>query len=176
MDDLRAVADAAGIENATVIGLSEGGPLGILLASTYPERVRQLVLWGTYARVHVAHDYPIGVEPAVTAAFIDHLEEQWGSGVAWRTFISHLPEDEDTRLLIARYERQTTTPGVMKQVMLSNVSMDVREALPAVQFAGATGAFKFRQVNGKDGRPAGYDAVQTAIVMMTKGNQYVIQK
>ena len=52
----------------------------------------------------------------------------------------------------------------------------LRDALPAVQFTGATGAFKFRQVNRKDGKPAGYDAVQTAIVMMTKGNRYVIQK
>ena len=52
----------------------------------------------------------------------------------------------------------------------------LRDALPAVQFTGATGAFRFRQVNRKDGKPAGYDAVQTAIVMMTKGNRYVIQK
>lgn len=52
----------------------------------------------------------------------------------------------------------------------------LRDALPAVQWAGATGPFKFRQVPGRDGKPAGYDAVQTAIVMMTKGNQYVIQK
>jgi branched-chain amino acid transport system substrate-binding protein len=52
----------------------------------------------------------------------------------------------------------------------------LRNALPATQWAGATGAFKFRQVNDKDGKPAGYDAVQTAIVMMTKGTQYVIQK
>jgi branched-chain amino acid transport system substrate-binding protein len=52
----------------------------------------------------------------------------------------------------------------------------LRDALPAVQFTGATGAFKFRQVNRKDGKPAGYDAVQTAIVMVTKGNRYVIQK
>jgi len=52
----------------------------------------------------------------------------------------------------------------------------LRDALPAVQWSGATGPFKFRQVAGRDGKPAGYDAVQTAIVMMTKGNQYVIQK
>ena len=52
----------------------------------------------------------------------------------------------------------------------------LRNALPEVQINGATGAFKFRQVTGKDGKPAGYDAVQSAIVMMTKGNQYVIQK
>jgi branched-chain amino acid transport system substrate-binding protein len=47
---------------------------------------------------------------------------------------------------------------------------------PSTQWTGATGPFKFRQVTGRDGKPAGYDAVQTAIVMMTKGNQYVIQK
>jgi len=52
----------------------------------------------------------------------------------------------------------------------------LRDALPATQWSGATGPFKFRQVNDKHGRPAGYDAVQTAIVMSTKGNQYVIQK
>jgi branched-chain amino acid transport system substrate-binding protein len=52
----------------------------------------------------------------------------------------------------------------------------LRDALPAIQWTGATGPFKFRQVNGRDGKPAGYDAVQTAIVMMTKGNRYVIQK
>ena len=52
----------------------------------------------------------------------------------------------------------------------------LRDTLPAIQWTGATGAFKFRQVIGRDGKPAGYDAVQTAIVMMTKANQYVIQK
>src|SRR5262245_56278857 len=34
MDDLRAVADAAGIESAALVGLSEGGPLAILFATT----------------------------------------------------------------------------------------------------------------------------------------------
>ena len=52
----------------------------------------------------------------------------------------------------------------------------LRDALPGIQWTGATGPFKFRQVIGRDGKPAGYDAVQTAIVMMTKANQYVIQK
>jgi branched-chain amino acid transport system substrate-binding protein len=52
----------------------------------------------------------------------------------------------------------------------------LRDALPATEWTGATGPFKFRQVAGRDGKPAGYDAVQTAIVMMTKGNRYLIQK
>jgi branched-chain amino acid transport system substrate-binding protein len=52
----------------------------------------------------------------------------------------------------------------------------LRDALPATQFTGATGPFKFRQVTDRSGKPAGYDAVQTAIVSVTKSNQYVIQK
>ena len=52
----------------------------------------------------------------------------------------------------------------------------LRDALPEIQWTGATGPFKFRQVTDRAGKPAGYDAVQTAIVMVTKGNQYVIQK
>ena len=52
----------------------------------------------------------------------------------------------------------------------------LRDALPTVAFTGATGAFKFRQAIGKDGKPAGYDAQQAAIVSVTKGGKYAIEK
>ena len=59
MDDVRAVMDAAGSERAALFGYSEGGPLAILFAATYPERVRALVLYGTYAkRSGPDDDYP----------------------------------------------------------------------------------------------------------------------
>lgn len=78
------------------------------------------------------------------------------------------------------YDAMYIVAQALKKVQLSGkLEADrsaLRSALPSVQITGATGAFKFRQVNGKDGKPAGYDAVQTAIVMMTKGSQYVIQK
>lgn len=78
------------------------------------------------------------------------------------------------------YDAMYIVAQALKKVKLSGkLEADrsaLRGALPSVQITGATGAFKFRQVNGKDGKPAGYDAVQTAIVMMTKGSQYVIQK
>src|SRR5690242_10796289 len=40
IDDLRAVMDAAGMEQAALLGVSEGGPLSALFAATYPERCR----------------------------------------------------------------------------------------------------------------------------------------
>lgn len=51
----------------------------------------------------------------------------------------------------------------------------LRDALPATQWNGATGPFKFRRIVGRNGKPAGYDAVQTAIVMVTQANRYVIK-
>ena len=52
MDDVRAVMDAAGSERAALFGYSEGGPMCVLFAATYPERTSALVLYGTYAKRH----------------------------------------------------------------------------------------------------------------------------
>jgi pimeloyl-ACP methyl ester carboxylesterase len=50
MHDVRAVMDAAGSQRAALIGVSEGGPMMMLMAATYPERVSALVLVGTFVR------------------------------------------------------------------------------------------------------------------------------
>ncbi|MBW8270119.1 alpha/beta fold hydrolase [Caldovatus aquaticus] len=54
MDDVRAVADAAGVERAVLLGGSEGGPMSMPFAAAWPERVRALVLYGSYAHFHPA--------------------------------------------------------------------------------------------------------------------------
>jgi pimeloyl-ACP methyl ester carboxylesterase len=61
MDDVRAVMDAVGSARAALLGVSEGGPMSVLFAATYPERAWALVLAGTYARVLWAPDYPMGI-------------------------------------------------------------------------------------------------------------------
>ena len=52
MDDVRAVMDAVGSRRAALLGASEGAPMSILFAATYPERTRALVLYGGYAHFH----------------------------------------------------------------------------------------------------------------------------
>jgi len=131
MDDARAVADAAGIDRAMVIGLSEGGPLAILFATAFPERVRSLVLWGTFARGLRAPDFEIGLDPGLAEKFIDSARAQWGTGHALEAFLGHVgPERLEA---LARYERQTASPGAAATILHHNVSMDVRHALAAVR-------------------------------------------
>jgi len=50
VEDLLAVMDTADLERAHVLGLSEGGPVAIALAATYPDRVQTLTLFGSGAR------------------------------------------------------------------------------------------------------------------------------
>jgi len=69
--------------------------------------------------------------------------------------------------------------AIAKIKLTGNLEADrsaLRDALPAVTHVGATGAFQFRQATAKDGKPAGYDAKQAAIVSVTKGGKYAIEK
>lgn len=50
------------------------------------------------------------------------------------------------------------------------------EALPKVQYSGATGKFAFAKAAGKDGKEAGYDAKQDAIVNVAKDGKFVLLK
>ena len=77
------------------------------------------------------------------------------------------------------YDAMYIASKALKTVKFSgNLEADrkaIRDALPAVKHTGATGAFAFRQVTAR-GKPAGYDAVQTPIVSVTKNGKYTIEK
>ena len=78
MDDVRAVMDAVGSQRATLFGYSEGGPMAILFAATYPERTAALVLYGSFSRRLYSSDYPWGKTPEERAAYAAQVEGDWG--------------------------------------------------------------------------------------------------
>jgi pimeloyl-ACP methyl ester carboxylesterase len=50
MDDVRAIMDDVGSHRAVLFGFSEGCPMSILFAATYPERASHMVLFAGFAR------------------------------------------------------------------------------------------------------------------------------
>src|SRR5207247_3765819 len=78
MDDVRAVMDAAGSERAALLGVSEGGPMSLLFAATYPERTSALVLYGSYARRSWAPDHPFGHTDEEWRGMIAAIDTSWG--------------------------------------------------------------------------------------------------
>jgi pimeloyl-ACP methyl ester carboxylesterase/class 3 adenylate cyclase len=136
MDDVRAVMDAAGSEKAALVGISEGGPLSLVFAATYPERISSLVLWGTGACFTGAPDYPVQW-PEGWDSIAQRMEENWGSGLVLSMLVKvhwELPQVELQRLLdeAGRFERTWATPGAVRQLMDMNMQMDCRAVLPAI--------------------------------------------
>ena len=133
MDDVRAVMDAAGSESAALVGMSEGGPMSLLFAATYPERVSALVLWSTFARLSWAPDYPFGVEQQLGDAFCDQMETAWGTGRVWPMISTNdSPDDEATRRRYARLERNSATPAMASAANRFALMVDAREALGTI--------------------------------------------
>ena len=60
MDDVRAILDALGSDSAALLGVSEGGPMSMLFAATYPERTRAIVLCGAEVKEETTDDWPWG--------------------------------------------------------------------------------------------------------------------
>ena len=123
MDDVRAVMDAAGSERAALLGWSEGGPMSVLFAATYPERVTHLVLYGSYAR-------RVSAQPDNGRAFIDLIEREWGTGAVLGG--GRPPADPALRQALARKERQCATPTAAAALVRMAASIDVGDVLQAV--------------------------------------------
>src|SRR5437870_8265762 len=74
MDDVRAVMDAAGSERATLFGISEGGPMCLLFAATYPERTLGLILYGTLVQEIAKGAVPGWRTKEEIRQFLDQIE------------------------------------------------------------------------------------------------------
>jgi pimeloyl-ACP methyl ester carboxylesterase len=131
-DDIRAVMDAAGIERAALWGMSEGGPLSILFAATYPQRASHLILYGSGARFAPAPGYK-GIDRWQTAEkAIAQFSEDWGTGRAYGLFIQDAPDTQETERALARFERNACTPQMVRQILRSNMDIDIRSMLPTI--------------------------------------------
>ncbi|MDQ3671270.1 MAG: adenylate/guanylate cyclase domain-containing protein [Actinomycetota bacterium] len=132
MDDVRAVMDAAGSEQAALFGYSEGGPLCVLFAATYPERTRALVLYGTYAkRRDPDDDYPWAPTRESRQAYAEDLESTWGENVDISRMSPHA--DEALSVWYQRRGRASLSPAAARDLILMNSQADVRHVLSAVQ-------------------------------------------
>lgn len=132
MDDLRAVMDAAQSERATLIGLSEGGPLAILFSATYPDRVTALALCGTFVCGNPdAQDNPAGDRWLEVGDTVDQAIEEWGSGKMMSLFA---PSAEGSLLRqgMASFERSAASPRMARAFYDMVTETDVRDVLPAI--------------------------------------------
>ena len=127
MDDARAVMDAVGIERAALLGVSEGGPLAVLFAATYPERCRALVLYGAFARFSSWFPTAEGLN-----AFFEYIDKAWGTGGILATFAPSRQNDPAFQQWWGRFERLGASPAAAIALMRMNSEIDISDILPSV--------------------------------------------
>jgi pimeloyl-ACP methyl ester carboxylesterase len=128
MDDLRAVMDAAGMDQAALLGISEGGPLTALFAATYPDRCRALVLYGSFARFTSW----LPTEEAL-AAFLSYIDQAWGTGGSLPLFAPSIANDPGGQQWWARFERLGASPAAASALMRMNSQIDISGILPTIR-------------------------------------------
>ena len=131
VEDLRAVMAHAGIERAHLLGVSEGGPMALALAATYPDLVEGVVLVNSGARI--VGDATVEELVALRNGYAI-FADRWGTEdtVALDVLAPSLAANEGYRAWEPRYERQSASPAAMRELLEMIETIDVRPLLPLI--------------------------------------------
>jgi class 3 adenylate cyclase/pimeloyl-ACP methyl ester carboxylesterase len=122
MEDIRVVMDAADSRTASLVGMSEGGPLAMLFAASSPERVDNLILYGTFPG-----GWALGDE---TLAQFEAAVARWGEGHTADIFSKS--SDSVRRRLAGLFERASASPSMANALIQSVKDVDVTPVLSLI--------------------------------------------
>ena len=135
IDDMLAVADAAGLEKFALFGISQGAAFAIRFAATYPERVNCLVLLGGYVRGRLHRGDP----EANRFHEIGHtmIRDGWGSpNTIYRHFFTsaYIPDaTPDEAESFDELQRISTNTENALRILALNADVDATEYAAAVR-------------------------------------------
>jgi pimeloyl-ACP methyl ester carboxylesterase/class 3 adenylate cyclase len=127
MDDARAVMDAAGIQRAAIMGVSEGGSLAALFAASHPDRCSGLILYGAFARF--SDWFPTQQK---FDGFLKYVETSWGTGKSFPAFAPSKKGDAEFQRWWGGFERQGGSPSAVIHLMRMNRGINIDNILPSV--------------------------------------------
>jgi pimeloyl-ACP methyl ester carboxylesterase len=137
VEDTLSVMDAAGFDQAVVIGVAGGAPIASLLAATHPDRVQLLVLHGAWARGDSSNPRAITTWGQPTdegfATAVERIITGWGHGVTAQLFAPSASNDAEFVAWCADYERSMMTTDDALAMTRDDASLDITSALPSIQ-------------------------------------------
>lgn len=134
VDDLEAVADAAGLDRFALLGLSQGAAVSIAYAARHPERVSHLIILNGYARGRRRRG-KAGADEYENALNTLIREGSGMEAVAHRQMFSalFLPEGNPAQISwFAELERVSTSPENAVKVRQTSGACDVTALLPHI--------------------------------------------
>jgi pimeloyl-ACP methyl ester carboxylesterase len=131
-DDVGAVMDAAGSEDAIVFGGARAATMSMLFAATHPDRTRALILYAPVAKTVSSPDFPYGKTREEQAAFFDRFLAEMGTAKNLDLQAPSVAGDERFVAWWARFERLVASPSAYQELARIFTEMDVRDVLPAI--------------------------------------------
>jgi class 3 adenylate cyclase len=127
MDDVAAVLDAVGSEDAAVYGGARGAAMTLLFAASHPDRTRSLVLYAPVARSLQAPDWPYGRSAEDQQRFFDRFTVEIGT--AKNLELQAPDHDPSFEGWWERFERLGASPGRWRELARILGEIDVRSVL-----------------------------------------------
>ena len=135
VEDLEAVADAAGLDRFPLLCVSQGAAKGIVFAARHPERVERIVILGGYARGWRVRPDSGGL--VMSEAAVEMIRLGWGSdNPAVRQMFAniYMPEaPPESQQWFANLQSRTTSPHNAARNLDAFGDIDVMACLEGVQ-------------------------------------------
>lgn len=134
VEDMLAVADAAGLERFPILGISQGVPIAMKFAAEFPERVSRLVLYGGFAQGRALRDGGMRVEEA--EAMMAMIRAGWGKPgsafVAAFTAMFCPDASKAERESLVETQQASATPEMALKIRMALDRLDVRDCLSRI--------------------------------------------
>jgi pimeloyl-ACP methyl ester carboxylesterase len=135
IDDMLAVADAAGLERFGLFGISQGAAFSVRFAVKHPERVKFLILLGGYARGRMVRDDPDAAQFYEASRAM--VSSGWGSpSPVYRHFFTTAYIPDATKAegdSFDEMQRISTSPENALRIMEMNAYVDSRKEARAIR-------------------------------------------
>ncbi|HZW89415.1 MAG TPA: alpha/beta fold hydrolase, partial [Myxococcaceae bacterium] len=135
VSDLATVFDAAAVERAPLVGLSQGASVAVAYAASHPERVSALILIGGCARGWRAKNKPRLA--AACEAMMVLMRQGWGGrNAAFRQIFTTRFFPDASQAVAEEFnelQRLTTTPENAAALLSALGDIDIRDQLSSVR-------------------------------------------
>ena len=133
MDDIGAVLDAAGSDQATLIAGSETGLPMMLFAATNPDRTAGLILINAFARFLRSPDMPFGIPPDAAARYLELYRSITGREALVDYLAPTRASEPAFRRWSARSQRLGAGPGTATAIYEVFMRTDLSGVLPSIR-------------------------------------------
>lgn len=130
LEDIDAVADAAGFETFALTAVASGAPVAIAYAARHPERVRRLVLVNGYAR---GEDwYRLVPAMRIVRGLLDMADDDWDTYLITTTSaLTQFADPDSATAMAAAYKSSASASDYLAWVR-ANENVDVSGLLASI--------------------------------------------